>query len=43
MERRQDLEEREQARHQEQTQRAADRFAQLMSSFVLGASFGLLF
>jgi hypothetical protein len=43
MERRQDLEERAQARREEHAERAADRVNQLLSSFVLGASFGLFF
>ncbi len=43
MERRQDFEERAQARREEQAERAADRANHLLSSFVLGASFGLFF
>lgn len=43
MERRQDMEERAQARREEHAERAADRMTQLLSSFVLGASFGLIF
>jgi len=43
MERRQDFEERAQARREEHAERAADRMNQLLSSFVLGASFGLFF
>lgn len=43
MERRQDFEERAQARREEHAERAADRVNQLLSNFVLGASFGLFF
>lgn len=43
LERRQDFEERAQARREEHAERAADRVNQLFSSFVLGASFGLFF
>lgn len=43
LERRQDFEERAQARREEHAERAADRANQLFSSFVLGASFGLFF
>lgn len=43
IERRQDIEERAQARREEQAERAADRANRLLSSFVLGASFGLFF
>ena len=43
MERRQDFEERAQARREEHAERAADRATQLLSSFVLGASFGIFF
>jgi hypothetical protein len=43
MERRQDIEERAQARREEHAERAADRVNHLLSSFVLGASFGLFF
>ncbi len=43
IERRQDFEERAQARREEHAERAADRANQLLSSFVLGASFGLFF
>ena len=43
MERRQDFEERAQARREEHAERAADRANQLLSSFVLGASFGIFF
>jgi len=43
MERRQDAEERAQARREESAERAADRVNNLLSSFVLGASFGLFF
>jgi TPR repeat protein len=43
MERRQDAKERAQARSEEHAERAADRANHLLSSFVLGASFGLFF
>ena len=43
MERRQDFEERAQARREEHADRTADRMNRLLSSFVLGASFGLFF
>ena len=43
MERRQDMAERADARREEQAERAADRANRLLSGFVLGASFGLLF
>jgi TPR repeat protein len=43
MERRQEIEERAQARREEHAERAADRASRVLSSFVLGASFGLFF
>ena len=43
MERAQAFEERAQARREEHAERAADRANQLLSSFVLGATFGLFF